>query len=52
MVAVEDGLYRCEVCGLRYEDRELAEDCEQFCREHNACNTDIIQQAVDVEGDG
>lgn len=48
MVTETDNLYQCDECGLRYEDREIAEECERFCREHNACNTEIIGQSVDT----
>lgn len=48
MVTAEDGLYRCAECGLHYRDRATAQECEDYCREHNACNTDITVQAVDT----
>lgn len=48
MVTEEDGLYRCEECGLHYREEETAAECETYCREHNACNTDIIKQSVDI----
>lgn len=47
MVVEENGLYRCEACSFRYEEQGLAERCEAFCREHNACDPDIIAQAVE-----
>lgn len=49
MVVADSGLFRCEACGLYYEDRELAERCETYCREHGACNTEIIQNAVEPD---
>lgn len=42
---IEDS-YECEECGLRYENRELAEQCEQWCKEHSSCNLEITQHAV------
>lgn len=47
MVVTVNDLYECEVCHFRYRDRETAEECEQFCREHNACDPDIITEAVE-----
>ncbi len=39
-------LYVCEECGMAYEKREWAEKCQQWCREHQSCNLEIIQHAV------
>ncbi|GMU25632.1 hypothetical protein KJZ71_00235 [Patescibacteria group bacterium] len=39
-------LYKCAVCGHFYETKELADQCEAWCREHESCNTEIIKQAV------
>ena len=38
-------LYQCEECGFHYEDREFAEKCESWCREHKSCNIEITAQA-------
>ena len=37
----EKELYQCEECGFHYEDREWAEKCEAWCREHKSCNIEI-----------
>lgn len=42
---VDGMLYQCEECGLRYRDREWAEKCEAWCREHRSCNLEIIAYA-------
>jgi len=34
-------LYQCEECGFRYEEREWAEKCEAWCKEHQSCNIEI-----------
>ncbi|MBI1999302.1 MAG: hypothetical protein HYS74_01440 [Parcubacteria group bacterium] len=39
-------LYQCEACGLAYRERKIAEECEQWCREHASCNIEIIKNAV------
>lgn len=38
--------YRCEECSFTYDDRELAQTCEAWCREHNSCNLEITRKAV------
>lgn len=38
-------LFQCEECGLKYKDRNIAEKCEAWCREHKSCNLEIIQSA-------
>lgn len=39
-------VYQCEECGLKYEEKEIAEKCEQWCREYKSCNLEIIKYAV------
>jgi hypothetical protein len=39
-------IYLCEVCGYGYEERAVAERCEAFCTEHNACSLEITKDAV------
>lgn len=48
MVVKEDGLFRCEECGLRYEKRRDAVKCERFCTDHGACNSAIIKKSVEM----
>lgn len=38
-------LYRCSECGFRYKDKEIAEKCQIWCKEHKSCNLDIIKYA-------
>ena len=38
-------LYQCEECGFHYENREWAEKCEEWCREHKSCNLEITAHA-------
>lgn len=40
-------VHRCQECGLHYEDKKQAEKCEAWCREHRACNLEIISQAIE-----
>lgn len=39
-------LYKCPECGLYYKEKEWAEKCEAWCKEHNSCNLDIISHAI------
>jgi len=39
-------VYACEICGLVYADKALAEKCERFCGEHKSCDLTIIKQAI------
>jgi len=38
-------LYQCEECGFHYENREWAEKCEAWCRDHKSCNIEITAHA-------
>ncbi len=42
-------VYVCEACGFRYGTRELAEQCETWCKGHNSCNLDITSQGMPPE---
>lgn len=45
MLSTSKELYQCEECGFHYEDREWAEKCEAWCREHKSCNIEITAHA-------
>lgn len=40
--------FMCEACNMYYENRELAEKCEDFCNKHNACSTEIAKHSVQI----
>ncbi|MBI2097313.1 MAG: hypothetical protein HYT46_00010 [Candidatus Vogelbacteria bacterium] len=42
-------LYQCEECGFQYEDKEWAEKCEVWCKEHQSCNIEITAHAIPQE---
>ena len=42
--------YQCEECGLWYSDKEIAETCQAWCKEHKSCNLDIIKYAIKENG--
>ncbi len=39
--------HQCPECGLHYEDKAIAKQCEAFCKEHNACSLDITRYSVE-----
>lgn len=49
------GLHQCEECGFQYVDKEWAEKCETWCKEHQSCNIEItshvVQETVTTSGD-
>ena len=38
--------YQCEECGFRYEEKEWAEKCEVWCKEHKSCNIEITAHGM------
>ncbi len=38
--------YSCEACGFGYKDTETAHECENYCKKHNSCSTEITKHAV------
>ena len=45
-------LYQCQECGFHYADKELAEKCEAWCREHKSCNIEITAHAEENKKPG
>ncbi len=39
-------LYQCEECGFKYAEKEWAEKCEVWCKEHHTCNIEITAHAI------
>lgn len=44
-----EALYECPECGMNYREKEWADKCEAWCREHRSCNLDITSHAVTDE---
>lgn len=38
--------FLCEICGLGYEDRKTAKDCEEWCKRTNSCSIEITKKAI------
>jgi hypothetical protein len=43
----EENHFQCEECNLKYSEKEWAEKCEAWCREHQSCNLEITSNAVE-----
>ena len=41
-------LYMCEECNFYYEDKEWADKCEDFCKEHKSCSIEITKHALQL----
>ena len=42
--------YKCDVCGLVYREKEIAEKCQNWCETHEgSCNLEYILHAVKFE---
>lgn len=40
-------LHQCPECGLKYKEKEIAEKCEAWCKQHKSCNLEIIKYALE-----
>lgn len=38
--------YQCEECSFTYDEREIADSCEDWCKKHQSCNLEITRKAV------
>lgn len=36
----------CDACGLAYLEKDTANECEAFCKMHNACSIIITAKAI------
>lgn len=41
--------FKCSACGFFYKERQLAQKCEDFCKEYKSCNLEITKNAVKVK---
>jgi len=45
-IKIRIDLYKCKKCGHVYKDRELAKNCEDYCKKHNKCNVKITKHGI------
>lgn len=43
--------FKCEVCYMYYPKEGLAQECENFCKENNACDVNLIKHSVDIKNE-
>ena len=41
-------IYVCGICQFAYETKELAQECENWCRNHNSCSLEITKSSIGV----
>ena len=39
-------IFTCGICGFGYEKKEIAIECEDFCRIYKSCRIEITSKAV------
>ncbi|MFB6203490.1 MAG: hypothetical protein ABEK01_03275 [Candidatus Nanohaloarchaea archaeon] len=42
--------FKCEICGMHYGNRDVAERCEEFCRENEGCSTKVAKRSLESSG--
>jgi hypothetical protein len=43
----EKTVFLCDICGLGYLERSIAQECEDYCRTHaGSCSAEISKKAV------
>jgi len=38
----------CGICRFAYANKKLANECEDWCRNHNSCSLQITKNAVGI----
>ena len=51
IIEEEKKTYQCEECSFDYKEKEWAEKCEAWCKEHHACNIEITKHAIEPPED-
>jgi len=39
-------IYKCEMCGFGYKDKDTAQKCQNWCSTHKSCNLQITKNAI------
>lgn len=42
-----DEAYYCDCCGLHYEKKETAEECEMHCKQRNVCQQKVTKKSIE-----
>jgi len=44
-------VFLCDICGLGYSEKRVAQECEDYCRAHKgSCSAEISKKAVYLPG--
>lgn len=38
--------FQCKICKIYYKEKSLADKCEEWCKNHNSCNIEILKYSV------
>ena len=44
----QSDLYECSICKLHFETKNLADRCEEWCKNNNSCNMEIAGQSIEA----
>ena len=47
MVKLDNNHHQCEECGMHYEDKEIADKCEDWCTRTKSCSMEFIVHSVE-----
>ena len=39
-------VFTCNDCNMKFNDKAIAQKCEDWCKKHKSCNLDIIKLAI------
>ncbi len=39
-------IFTCNICGLKYKTKKLAEDCERYCKKNKSCSIELAKKAI------
>jgi len=41
-------LYQCSICKLHFTSKEVAVQCDDWCKNNNSCNMEIAGQSIEA----
>lgn len=42
-------LFQCPECGLHYDNKQIAKQCEVFCKDYKGCSLEITQHSIEAQ---
>ncbi|WP_171970476.1 hypothetical protein [Cuniculiplasma divulgatum] len=40
--------FKCEICGLHYNDKIDAQKCQEWCSKHNSCDLEVTARSIEA----